>query len=27
VLSDPDDLFHNPGKVFERHAGFYFLWR
>jgi protease-4 len=27
LLSDPDDLFHNPGKVLERHAGFYFLWR
>ena len=27
LLSDPDDLLHNPGKLLERHAGFYFLWR
>jgi protease-4 len=27
LLADPDSLLHNPGKVLERHAGFYFLWR
>lgn len=27
LTSDADDLFPNPGKLLERHAGFYFLWR
>ncbi|HEX4007537.1 MAG TPA: signal peptide peptidase SppA [Acidobacteriaceae bacterium] len=25
--SDAGDLFSNPGKLLEKHAGFYFLWR
>jgi protease IV len=27
LTSNADDLFPNPGKILERHAGFYFLWR
>lgn len=27
LTSDADDLMPNPGKLMERHAGFYFLWR
>lgn len=27
VTSDADDLWPNPGKLLEKHAGFYFLWR
>jgi protease IV len=27
LTSNADDLMPNPGKILERHAGFYFLWR
>jgi protease IV len=27
LVSNADDLIHQPGKLVERHAGFYFLWR
>jgi protease-4 len=27
LISNADDLIHQPGKLVERHAGFYFLWR
>ncbi len=27
LTSDADDLFPDPGRLMERHAGFYFLWR
>ncbi|MGC2299211.1 MAG: signal peptide peptidase SppA [Acidobacteriaceae bacterium] len=27
LISNADDLIHQPGKLMERHAGFYFLWR
>jgi len=27
VTSDADDLWPNPSKLLEKHAGFYFLWR
>jgi protease-4 len=27
VTSDADDLWPNPEKLLEKHAGFYFLWR
>jgi protease-4 len=27
LISNADDLIHQPSKLVERHAGFYFLWR
>ena len=27
LISNADDLIHQPGKLMERRAGFYFLWR
>lgn len=27
LTSNADDLMPNPGRILERHAGFYFLWR
>jgi protease-4 len=27
LVSNTDDLIHQPSKLVERHAGFYFLWR
>ena len=27
LTSNADDIFPNPGKILEHHAGFYFLWR
>ena len=27
LISNTDDLIHEPSKLVERHAGFYFLWR
>jgi protease-4 len=27
LTSNADDLLRNPGRLVERHAGFYFLWR
>jgi protease-4 len=27
ITSDADDLWPNPSRLLEKHAGFYFLWR